>query len=216
MTKRNIILIQMAAASLLALASCATSGRSHQPSSPSKEAARWYASGTWKQGFTVDGYEGLDVETFHRQYTLNRAMYDSIFAWLHEIEPVAATLPAAKGVMTWSHATATVQDLELRPIEKCQYEQHRRHIDLQWTVTGSERYAVVRDTTILDAKNKYNEAKDVQNFVVRIGAEDRQLITDSDPHHFFLLFPGDIHRPCEIAKEPGVVRKIVVKIDYTE
>lgn len=212
--KRNTILTMTAAAALLALTtSCGTSGRS---TTASKEAARWYASGSWRQGFTVDGYGGMDVETFHRQYTLHRAMYDSIFAWLHEIEPVAATLPAAKGVMTWSHATATVQDLELRPLERCQYEQHRQHIDLQWTVTGSERYSVVRDTTALEPKNNYNHLKDVQNFRVKPGAEDRQLVTDSDPQHFFLLFPGDIHQPCEVAKEPGVVRKIVVKIDYTE
>ena len=198
-------------AACAALTACVSTRRT-----ATSAAQAWYERGAWRQGFGAAGYEQMDVATFYDQYTRHAAMYDSIFAWLAAVEGEAATMPAGKNVMTWSHAVAHVQDLELRPRERCQYEQHRQHIDLQWDVTGSERYGMVRDTTALVAKNEYNAKKDVQNFRLRDGAEAQQSVMDSDPKHFFLFFPGDIHEPCQVAKEPGTVRKIVVKIEYFE
>lgn len=166
----------------------------------------WYAAGSWRHGFTPQGFDGLDVAEFHAQYLKNPAMYDSIFSWLASIDPVA--IPAGKSVMTWSHALANVQDLELRPTEKCKIEQHRDHIDLQWDVTGTERYGLVRDTSLLEPINNYKV--DVQNF--KCSTDFRRI--DSAPDRFFLFFPTDFHQACEIATQPETVRKIVVKIEY--
>ena len=182
---------------------------------PSAEAQQWYKKGAWRQGWKVKPYEKMDVAVFHDQYQKHPAMYDSIFQWLRSIDPVK--MQAAKNVMTWSHATAHCQDLDLRTPENTQWEQHRRHIDLQWIVTGSERLAVTRDTTILDPKNQYSEKKDVQNFKFKKAPSPSQyLLLDSNPSHFYLFFPSDIHECCGIARQPETVRKIVVKIEYFE
>ena len=181
----------------------------------SVEAQQWYKKGAWRQGWKVKPYEQMDVETFYKQYQQHPAMYDSIFQWLRSVDALA--MKSGSGVMTWSHARANVQDLALRTPENTQWEQHRRHIDLQWVVTGSERLAVTRDSSILDPRNKYNEKKDVQNFRFKSAPSEQQyLLLDSDPKHFYLFFPSDIHECCGIAKKAETVRKIVVKIEYFE
>lgn len=172
----------------------------------SKEAQAWYDSKSWKNGFKADGYDDMDVEQFYTQYMKSKHMYDSIFTWLSTID--AINMPAGKKVMTWSHAFANVQDLELRTPDKCKIEQHRNTIDLQWDVTGSEQYGLVRDTSLLEPINKYKV--DVQNFRCKT---DFKLM-NSDPQHFYIFFPTDYHQACGIAKKPETVRKVVVKIEY--
>jgi YhcH/YjgK/YiaL family protein len=195
------LLLGLCALALVTSCSC------HKKCSTStKSAQTWYESGSWRHGFTPKGFDGLDVAEFYAQYQKNPAMYDSIFTWLSTIDPVS--IPAGKSVMTWSHALANVQDLELRPTEKCKIEQHRDHIDLQWDVTGSERYGLVRDTALLTPINNYKP--DVQNF--KCSTDFRRI--DSRPDLFFLFFPSDYHQACEIATQPETVRKIVVKIEY--
>lgn len=198
---------------LLVLLSFAMTGMAQQQ--PSADAQQWFKKGAWRQGWKVKPYAEMDVATFHDQYQKHPAMYDSIFQWLRSIDPVKMT--AAKDVMKWSHATAHCQDLDLRTPENLQWEQHRRTIDLQWVVTGSERLAVTRDTTILDPRNKYNEKKDVQNFKFKKAPTAEQyILLDSEPKTFYLFFPGDIHEACGIARKAETVRKIVVKIEYFE
>lgn len=178
-------------------------------------AQQWMASGVWRNGFTANPFAETDAEVFYEQYQLAPQMWDSIFAWLASIDPVA--MEPSKKAMSWSHAYAKVLDQDLRTPEKCQWEQHRRTIDLQWDVTGSERYRLTRHLELLEAKNEYNPKKDVQNF--RMNGSPRPgecLLLDSDPQTFYLFFPNDIHEACGIAGEVCTPRKIVVKIDYLE
>lgn len=181
----------------------------------SVEAQKWYKAGKWRQGWRVKPYAEMDVQTFWEQYEKHPQMYDSIFTWLRSIDPVS--MKPAKGVMTWSHATAICQDLDLRTPENLQWEQHRKTIDLQWVVTGSERMAMTHDQAILTPKNEYNPTKDVQNFKFGKAPNSEQYtLIDTDPKHFVLFFPNDVHECCGIAETPGCVRKIVVKIEYFE
>ena len=179
----------------------------------STEAKAWYEKGDWKQGFMVDGFEQIDVQTFYEQYRKAPQMWDSIFAWLGSIDPVS--IEPSKNAMQWSHAYVKVLDQTLRTPENCQWEQHQRTIDLQWDVTGCERYHLTRMPETLTPLNEYNEKKDVQNFKMnRVPKASECLVIDSEPTKFYLFFPGDIHQACGIGKQPCLPRKIVVKIDY--
>lgn len=175
-------------------------------------AEQWMQSGAWRNGFTVNPFAGTDAELFYEQYQLAPAMWDSIFTWLATISPTE--MQPSKKAMSWSHAYAKVLDQDLRTPENCQWEQHRRTIDLQWDATGSERYLVTRQPELLEPKNEYSEKKDVQNFrFSRAPKEGECLILDSDPGTFFLFFPSDIHEACGIADSICMPRKIVVKIE---
>lgn len=190
------------------IALCVSQGIQSQ--SPAQE---WLNQGTWRNGFTANPFEGIDVETFYEQYQLAPAMWDSIFMWLATIDPLQ--MEPSKKAMTWSHAYAKVLNQDLRTPENCQWEQHQRTIDLQWDVTCSERYLLTRQPDLLVPKNEYNEKKDVQNFrFSRSPKEGECVVLDSNPDTFYLFFPNDIHEACGIANAICMPRKIVVKIDY--
>lgn len=214
---RRIILYIFLATGIASFALQHESLQSSTPRQPSKKAQSWYDSGKWKHGWKVNAFADIDIQTFYEQYSKSPAMYDSIFTWLATIDPLS--MEPSNNAMRWSHAYAKILNQTLRTPENCQWEQHRRTIDLQWDVTGSERYHLTRLLERLEPKNEYNEKKDVQNFTwdkkkVPVAGECR--ILDSDPQTFYLFFPDDIHQACGIAKEPCTPRKVVVKIDYLQ
>ena len=183
----------------------------------SVEAQKWYDEGQWRQGFGVAPFEQMDVQTFYEQYQKAPQMWDSIFSWLAAADPVS--MEPSNNAMQWSHAYVKVLNQALRTPENCQWEQHRRTIDLQWDVTGSERYHMTHSPECLVPRNEYNEKKDVQNFgwdKKAVPTAEQCLVLDSDPGHFYLFFPNDIHQATGIGKQPCTPRKIVVKIDYLE
>lgn len=205
---------------LIAVSFTAVAVKHHEPlkgnvPAETKSARAWFDKKSWKHGWIVKPFSDIDVQTFYEQYQKSPAMYDSIFVWLASIDPLK--MEPSNNAMQWSHAYAKILNQTLRTPENCQWEQHRRTIDLQWDVTGSERYHMTRLPERLDPKNEYNEKKDVQNFSwdkknVPVAGECR--IMDSTPDTFYLFFPNDIHQACGIASEPCVPRKVVVKIDY--
>ena len=183
----------------------------------SAEARAWFERGEWKQGFGVKPYEQIDVQTFYEQYQKAPQMWDSIFVWLATTDPV--TMEPSNNAMQWSHAYVKVLDQALRTPENCQWEQHRHTIDLQWDVTGSERYHLTHSPECLTPRNEYNEKKDVQNFgwdKKAIPTAKQCLVIDSDPGHFYLFFPNDIHQATGIGQQPCTPRKVVVKIEYQD
>lgn len=202
---------------VLLTAMCLCNAQSFKTPEASAEARAWFEAGKWSQGFEVKPYEQLDVQTFYEQYLKAPQMWDSIFAWLATNDPVQ--MPTSNNAMQWSHAYVKVLDQSLRTPENCQWEQHRRTIDLQWDVTGSERYHLTHSPECLTPRNEYNEKKDVQNFgwdKKAVPTAEQCLVIDSDPQHFYLFFPNDIHQATGIGQQPCTPRKIVVKIEYLE
>jgi YhcH/YjgK/YiaL family protein len=84
------------------------------------------------------------------------------------------------------------------------WEAHRRYIDLQYIVSGTERigYAPLRRLTA----GEYNPEKD---FLSLTGSGDFVTLSAGD---FMLLFPEDAHMPGMAVKDPVPVKKVVVKI----
>jgi YhcH/YjgK/YiaL family protein len=84
------------------------------------------------------------------------------------------------------------------------WEAHRRYIDLQYIISGTERigYAHVSRLTLGD----YNPEKD---FLALTGSGDFITLSAGD---FMLLFPEDAHMPGMAVENPLPVKKVVVKI----
>ena len=204
--------------SLLLTTVLLATARAQQPTfahlTASAEAQAWFEAGQWSQGWGVKPFDHIDVQTFYEQYQKVPQMWDSIFSWLATADPVA--METSSKAMTWSHAYVKILDQALRTPENCQWEQHRRTIDLQWDVTGSERYHMTHSPECLEPRNEYNEKKDVQNFnwnKKAVPTADQCLVIDSDPGHFYLFFPNDIHQATGIGQQPCTPRKVVVKIE---
>lgn len=96
--------------------------------------------------------------------------------------------------------------LSKRP-EEGRWEAHRRYIDLQCVISGTERigYAPIGR---LEAQ-PYDEAKDL----MRLSGHGEFLTIR--PGEFVLLWPGDAHMPGIAAGEPAPIRKLVLKVGVT-
>lgn len=97
-----------------------------------------------------------------------------------------------------------VQGYHTKPQSEGFWEAHRRYIDLQFVVQGTERigYAPLHRMQL----ESYDEQRDL---AVLKGEGDFLTLTDGC---FMLLWPEDAHMPGLQAGQAGPVRKIVFKI----
>ena len=104
---------------------------------------------------------------------------------------------------------APVTGYQTRYPEEALLEAHREYIDIQATLSGSERIEWF-PTQGLKVKTPYDPEKDVEFFhrphkgCVRV---------DMAPGMFMVLFPEDAHMPqLSVGSEPETVKKVVIKI----
>lgn len=88
------------------------------------------------------------------------------------------------------------------------YEAHRRYIDIQYLVQGSERVRV-RPLETLCCTTPYDEGRDVAFFADEGGTATEVVLGAG---YFVVLFPNDAHEPQLCVEEPAEVKKIVVKV----
>lgn len=99
---------------------------------------------------------------------------------------------------------AIVQDYLTFERSQGQWEAHRRHIDLQCVVSGTERIGYAHASRL--TPGRYDEERDL----VPLTGEGDYLTLG--PGGFMLLFPEDAHMPRIAVAAPAPVRKVVVKI----
>jgi YhcH/YjgK/YiaL family protein len=99
---------------------------------------------------------------------------------------------------------AMVQSYETKPIEECHFEAHKRYIDVQYSISGSEGISWALTDHLHQAD--YDEKKD---FIRLEGKGDIFPLTAGN---FFILFPSDAHQPKIMIGKSEQIRKIVLKI----
>lgn len=116
-------------------------------------------------------------------------------------------LEAGRHELAGDDAFALVQDYTTKPAELAKWESHRRYIDVQFLVTGTESmgYGYVDGGGFTISKD-YDEAGD---FLLYTGRGNELVMT---PGLFAILWPHDVHRPTVSVGEPAAVRKVVVKV----
>lgn len=169
----------------------------------------WVMSRSWSNGFTALPDICTDVEEFRSQYTKNKAQWDAMFSWLasHDL----LELPAGKHPIEGTSLVASVEDSENKPLGKRRAESHRHHIDFQYVVRGTERFALLDH----DSSTPYGDYKpDIMRYDFD---RSKAVFFDSAPGRFFLFFPGDWH-VAKVATEldSQSIRVIVIKLDYVE
>lgn len=103
---------------------------------------------------------------------------------------------------------ASIQTYETK--EDAKYEAHRKYIDIQYLVSGTEQIGVT------DIKNcntciEYNLEKDIEFFDMN----KDELFIKLESCDFLILYPHDAHKPSiSVNKEKSLVKKVVVKVLY--
>ncbi|MGL5433949.1 MAG: YhcH/YjgK/YiaL family protein [Lachnospiraceae bacterium] len=99
-----------------------------------------------------------------------------------------------------------IQKGQTKFIEEGTFEAHRKYLDIQIVVEGSEEVAWA-DIGDLSVEIPYNEEKDAERLN---GPKDHtMLITEG---MFYIAFPHDAHKPISHTKKEQHYTKIVIKL----
>lgn len=101
----------------------------------------------------------------------------------------------------------TVQEYSTKPVEQCELESHRKYVDIQFLVEGSEIMQVAH-TGSLSRLKEYNEDKDVEFW--KIPAHMMSVLLQ--PDSYIVLYPQDAHMGCIQNEQTTKVKKIVGKV----
>jgi len=114
------------------------------------------------------------------------------------------TLPVGRLELDGIKMYVTSQEYATKLPEQGKWEAHRRYIDLQYLISGTERigYSQLSKMT----HGEYNPEKD---FLALAGSGDFVTLNAGD---FMLLFPEEAHMPGMAVDQPVLVKKAVVKI----
>jgi YhcH/YjgK/YiaL family protein len=98
-----------------------------------------------------------------------------------------------------------VNEFETKDKHECEVEAHKKHIDIQYLVKGTELFGYAPLTT-QKAVVDYDELNDLT-----IYKEDVSFIK-LEAGMFIIFYPTDLHQPEVREFEPVTVKKVVVKI----
>lgn len=148
----------------------------------------------------------IDALQHCSHYIAVHKRFEAAFAFLKKA--VDEELPVGRYELEGTDLFAMVQEYETAVDPQARYEGHRRYIDIQFLISGTEAIELVE---ISNAKEScaYDEAKDVCFF------ESDVLPTRAVLHagEYGIFLPHDLHKPGLASN--GVaqhVKKVVVKI----
>lgn len=140
----------------------------------------------------------------------NTFLYDGLgpriaagLEWLCETD--LAELEPGRYEIRGDECYALVMNYETRPKEQGAWEAHRKYIDIQHIISGTELmgYAHIEG---LNASTDYDEAKDA---IILTGSGDFLTVSAGG---FVIFYPHDAHMPSISAGSPQPVKKAVIKV----
>ncbi len=173
-----------------------------------RQAKRWVQSRKWSQGWTVNPDRSVNAQEFAEQYAKNPEVWQAAFNFLATNN--LDSLPTGNYQIIEGRCRASVSEYVPCIESDGGIEEHRRFIDLQYTLSGKEKMGIATDCSV---QKPYDEKADIgfhtsKHIKYYPAAADR----------FFLFFPSDRHQPSVRDKNSPEVksRKVVLKIEYVK
>ena len=117
-----------------------------------------------------------------------------------------SAMPDGRHDIEGDHIFALVQRYPSKPLADGRWEAHRKYIDLQLVVSGTEQIGYVSIDQLTA------EPYDAERDLTWLAGAAGQWIT-LPAGHFMLLWPGDAHMPGVQVGSASDVLKVVVKIE---
>lgn len=167
----------------------------------------WMLHKEWSNGFKALPDVSTNLKEFHSQYYKNKKQWYAVFAWLANTDLLS--IPAGKHPIPDTELTANIEDSSNQPLNKRGTESHYHHIDLQYVVKGTERFA------LLDHETSYPNRAYKPDIIGYSYDASKAMFIDSTPERFFLFFPSDWHiAKIQTDKNDQNIRVVVIKLDY--
>ena len=117
-----------------------------------------------------------------------------------------SALPLGRHVIDGDNVFFDVAEVEaIAPDDSHLFEAHKRYLDIHVTISGEEWFGYAMVST-LEEVEPYSEEKDVARY------KGEGVYLQAPPGHFILFMPDDAHKPKVYFKEPGLIRKLVLKV----
>lgn len=129
------------------------------------------------------------------------------FSWATERAP-----SAKEGThQVASRVRAGIQEYITAPAELKKWESHRRNIDLQIVLSGSETVGWSPVSELI-SKVAYDEGTDAEFYYAPAATESPAATFRLAEGYFAIFFPEDGHQPGVQDHTPAAVRKLVFKL----
>lgn len=171
------------------------------------ESGKWFQKQPISNGLKPQVSYLTNQKEFAKQYQANKAIWDKSFEFMKNNDLEKMT--PGKYPIDGENAFASITEIVDNPLEKTTWESHKKYIDLQYVISGSEKIGVAPSATAT-VINPYNAQKDGANYKIDDGIYDV-----ATPNVFYLFFPSNAHRPNIMVNEEKV-KKLVIKIKVAE
>lgn len=102
---------------------------------------------------------------------------------------------------------ASIQEYTTKAETDCRWEAHRKYIDIQCIIKGSEKIGIgeIQDFGAIEL---YDETKDVEFLKTNKKYQTTTLYSND----FVIFYPHDVHMPQIAENTPEYIKKVVVKV----
>ena len=100
---------------------------------------------------------------------------------------------------------ASINLYDTKDRKDCYLEAHRKYIDVQYVVTGSELFGYASFNK-QKSHSAYNDEKDFELF------DNEPVFIRFDEGMFAMFFPDDLHMPGIKINDSSKVKKVVIKV----
>jgi YhcH/YjgK/YiaL family protein len=115
-----------------------------------------------------------------------------------------STLPLGRIDIDGDNLYAMTQEYLTKPAEQGKWEAHRKYIDIQYMISGTERMGFSNLRTM-----QVGEYVPERDFLSMNGTGNH---LDVFAGSFVIFFPEDGHMPCLCVTAPEPIRKVVLKV----
>ena len=165
----------------------------------------WFSKGEWHKGWRVLPDSSIDRKELALFYFRNRERWEKAFSFLSEND--LSVIEPKKYEIDGDNLFITVSDYDTKEVKGSRFESHRKYIDIQYVVKGSEIIGLSDPGKVTEVTDPYSSEKDIE-------LSNVSHFTDlkATPGSFFIFFPDNLHRPGLKVDVIEKVRKVVVKI----
>lgn len=165
----------------------------------------WFETGDWRSGWPVKPDPSINRANLAKSYSQNRDRWNRAFSFLKNND--LANLAPKRYDLDGDNLYAMVSVYHTKNREDAKFEVHRRYIDIQYVVSGTEWIGIAPLVSQDSILQPYDATQDIEFLSVKQGKTVR-----ASQDRFFIFFPGDAHMPGLKADTNAPVRKVVVKI----
>lgn len=161
----------------------------------------------WKSGCIIKPDNSVDSLAMKTHYTKYTDRWKAAFTFLNNSR--LDSLPVGEYEILGKDVYAIVSEYYPKDEVDCNFEAHKKYIDLQYVILGEEKMGISKLKDVVPI-TVYDEGKDITFYKQDALAIYKKATKEA----FFVFFPDDAHRPSMKTRDNIKVKKIVIKVRY--